>query len=159
MTLLSRLSVTSDQLRTYMIEISYTGKDPALAVAVTNAFVAEFLRSSKLQVLSRQRSSAEAAVLIELDKFGEKHPRVMQARVRLDNADAQLKKQLDQPPAALLQAAGENVTLASANTLTSRPRPPLVIGLLTLVGLVLGVALALYNEKRRWAETFSRYVS
>src|SRR5690242_9161737 len=37
MKLLSRLSASSDQLRTYMIKISYTGHDPQLAVVVTNA--------------------------------------------------------------------------------------------------------------------------
>jgi uncharacterized protein involved in exopolysaccharide biosynthesis len=158
MTMLSRLSVTSDALRTYMIKVSYTGNDLALAVVVTNAFVAEFLRSSKMQMLSQQRSSAEAALSKELDKFGDKHPRVMQAKVRLANVDELLKKQLSEAPEVLLQAAGENVTKATAATSTRRPNPPFVIGLFLFVGLVVGIAVALWLEQSRWAETFSRYV-
>src|SRR4029077_7101211 len=72
--LVRRLSVTSDPLRTYLIKVSYTGKDSTLAVAITNAFVAEFLRSSKLQTLSQQRSSAEATLSRQLAMFGDKHP-------------------------------------------------------------------------------------
>ena len=108
------MSVKSDPLRTYLITVSYTGKDPALAVAITNAFVAEFLRSSKLQTLSQQRSSAEATLSRQLAKFGDKHPRVTQAKMRLAATDDLLKKQLSEAPEVLLQAAGENVTKAIA---------------------------------------------
>ena len=159
MTLLNRLSVTSDQLRTYMIKVSYTGNDPALAVAVTNAFVAEFIRSSKLQVLFQQRSAAEAALSDELDKFGDKHPRVMQAKSRLATLDEMLKGQLNEAPEVLLQDAGENVTKATAFTLTSSPKPSLLIGLLLLIGSVVGIVVALYVERKHWAETFSNYIS
>ena len=114
--LLSRLSVKSDLLRTYLIKVRYTGKDPALAVVITNAFVAEFLRSSKLQTLSQQRSSAEATLSRQLAKFGDKHPRVTQAKMRLAATDDLLKKQLSEAPEVLLQAAGENVTKAIAAT-------------------------------------------
>jgi uncharacterized protein involved in exopolysaccharide biosynthesis len=156
--LLSRLTVTSDLLRTYAIEVRYTGKHPALAVVITNAFVAEFLRSSKLQTLAQERSSAEAALTRELDKLGDKHPRVLQAKVRLANADAMLKKQLDEAPEVFLQAAGENVTKAIAATTARRPNPRFVIGLFLLVGLVAGITVALRLERNNWAETLSQYV-
>jgi uncharacterized protein involved in exopolysaccharide biosynthesis len=158
MKLLSRLSVTSDQLRTYMINVSYTGKDPAFAIAVTNAFVAEFLRSSKMQILFEQRSSGEVALLNQLDKFGDKHPRVMQAKMRLTALDELLKKELSETPEALLQAAGENVTRATPATSTRSPNRRFVIGVFLFVGLVVGVVVALWLERGRWAETFSRYV-
>ena len=158
MILLSRLSVTTDQLRTYMVKVSYTGNDPALAVLVTNAFVTEFLRSSRMQVLSQQRSGAESALTRELDKYGDKHPRVLQAKARLANADALLRKQLNEAPEVLLQDAGENVTTATINNLTSSPNRPLVMGLLLLLGLVVGIAVALVLERSRWAETFYHYI-
>ena len=128
--LLSRLSVTSDQLRTYRITVSYTGKDSALAVIITNAFVAEFLRSCKLQMLSQQRSSAEASLSRQLAMFGDKHPRVAQAKMRLVATDNLLKEQLSEAPEALLQAAGENITKAIAAP--SSPKPRFVISLLIL---------------------------
>ena len=49
--LLRRLSVKSDP-RAYLIDVRYTSSNSALAVVITNAFVAESLRSSKLQMLS-----------------------------------------------------------------------------------------------------------
>jgi uncharacterized protein involved in exopolysaccharide biosynthesis len=156
--LLSRLSVTSDQLRTYMIKVSYTDNDPKLAVVVTNAFVSEFLRSSKLQMLAQQRSSAEAALTKELARFGDKHPRVMQAKMRLAATDDLSKTQLSESPQVLLEAAGENLTEATAATSTKSPNPPLVIGLLVFIGLVVGITVALWLERNRWVETFSRYV-
>jgi uncharacterized protein involved in exopolysaccharide biosynthesis len=155
-TLLSRLSVNSDPLRTYLITIQYTGKDSALAVAITNAFLAEFLRSSKLQTLSQLRSTAEATLSRQLAKFGDKHPRVTQAKLRLIALDDLIKKQFSEAPKVLLQDAGENVTKAIA--VPSRPKPRLVIGLFLFVGLVVGVAVALWLERNRWGEAFSRYV-
>jgi uncharacterized protein involved in exopolysaccharide biosynthesis len=155
-TLLSRLSVKSDLLRTYLITVRYTGKDSALAVAITNAFVAEFLRSSKLQTLSQQRWSAETTLSRQLAKFGDKHPRVTQAKMQLAATDDLLKKQLSEAPEVLLQNAGENITKAIA--VSSWPNPLLVISLLLLLGLVVGIAVALRLERSRWAEAFSHYV-
>ena len=154
--LLSRLSVKSDPLRTYLITVSYTGKDSALAVAITNAFLAEFLRSSKLQTLSQLRSTAEATLSRELAKFGDKYPRVTQAKLRLAATDDLIKKQFSEAPEVLLQHAGENVTNAIA--VPSWPKPRFVIGLFLLVGLVVGIAVALWLERSRWGEAFSRYV-
>ena len=154
--LLSRLSVKTDELRSYLIKVSYTGHDSALAVIITNAFVAEFLRSSKLQMLSEQRSSAEAALTRRLAMFGDKHPRVIEAKMRLVAIDKLLKEQLSEAPEVLLQAAGENVTKAIA--VPSWPKPRFVIGLFLLVGLVVGIAVALWLERSGWTEAFSRYV-
>ena len=154
----SRLSVTSDLIGTYLIKVSYTGKDPALAVDITNAFVAEFLRSSNLQTLSQQRSSTEAILSRQLAMFGDKHPRVTQAKMRLAATDNLLKKQLSEVPEVLLQTAGESVTKATAATTARRPNPRFVIGLLLLVGLVVGITVALRLERRRWAEAFHHYV-
>ena len=111
--LLRHLSVTTDR-DAYLIEVGYTSRDSALAVVIANAFVAEFLRSSKLQTLSRQRSSAEAALSRLLAKFGDKHPRVTAAKMRLAATDDLLKEQLSEAPAVILQTAGENVTKAIA---------------------------------------------
>jgi uncharacterized protein involved in exopolysaccharide biosynthesis len=153
-TLLRRLSVTRDS-RAYFIEVQYTARDSALAVVIANAFVAEFLRSSKLRTLSLQRSSAEATLSRQLAIFGVKHPRVIKAKMRLAATDDLLKEQLSEAPEVILQTAGENVTKAIAAR--SSPKPPLVIGLLLLVGLVVGIAVALWLERSRQAEAFSRY--
>ena len=138
-----------------MIEVRYTAKEPAIADVIANAFVAEFLRSSRLQTLSLQRSSAAAALSKQLAMFGDKHPRVIRAQMRLAAADDLLKNQLAEAPNVILQNVGQNVTLATAGP--SKRSMPLVLGLLLLVGLLAGVAVALWLERRRWAETFLRY--
>ena len=76
--------------------------------------------------------------------------------MRLVATDNLLKEQLSVAPEALLQVAGENVTKAIAAP--SSPNPRFVIGLLLLVGLVVGIAVALWLERSSWAEAFSRYV-
>jgi uncharacterized protein involved in exopolysaccharide biosynthesis len=154
--LLRGLSVASDPLRTYLIKVRYTGTDSALAVVITNAFVAEFLRSSKLQTLSEQRSAAAAALSKQLAIFGDKHPNVIKAKMRLAAADDLLKQQLSESPEALLRAGGENVTKAIA--VPSKPSAKFVIGLLLFAGLLAGVASALWLERSRWADVFSHYV-
>jgi uncharacterized protein involved in exopolysaccharide biosynthesis len=152
--LLHGLSVTSDP-RTYMIEVRYTARKPALADVIANAFVAEFLRSSRLQALSLQRSSAAAALSRQLAIFGDKHPRVIKAEMRLAAADDLLKKQLSESPSVILQNVGQNVTMATAGP--SKRSMPLVIGFLFLVGLMVGISAALWLERRRWSEAFLRY--
>ena len=149
--LLRHLSVTSDP-RAYLIKVRYTASDPALAVVIANAFVAEFLRSSKLQTLSQQRSSAEATLSRQLAKFGVKYPRVAQTRMVMAATDDLLKDQLSKVPEAILQAAGENVT--KAIIVPSSLTLPFLIG---LIGLVIGTGVALWLERGRWWKTFSQY--
>jgi uncharacterized protein involved in exopolysaccharide biosynthesis len=152
----SRLSVTSDAVRGYSIRLRYTGADSALATVITNAFAAEFLRSSKLQTLSQQRSSAVATLSRQRAKFGDKHPRVTQTKMLLAALDDLFKEQLTEAPEALLQAAGENVT--KATDAPSSPNPRVLIGLFLAIGVVVGLGVALWLERRRWAEALSHYV-
>ena len=126
--LLSRLSVKSDLLRTYMIEITYTGKDSALAAVVANAFVAKFLRSCKLQMLSEQRSLAEAALSRALAMFGDKHPRVIHAKMRLAATDNLMKEQLSERSRGAPASCRRN----KAITASASPNPRFVISLLLL---------------------------
>jgi uncharacterized protein involved in exopolysaccharide biosynthesis len=154
--LLSHLSVTSDPLRTYLITVKYSGTDSALAVVITNGFVAEFLRSSGLQTLIQQRASVESALSQLLVRYGDKHPNVTRAKSRLLAMDGLLEKQHRKDPKALLKDAGDNVTQAIGAY--PSPNPGLVIGLLLLLGLVVGIAAALWLERNMWVEAFSHYL-
>ena len=80
--LIRRLSVISDP-RAYLITVRYTTGDPDLAVRITNAFVAEVLRSTRLQTLFQQRAYTQAKLSSQLARFGEKHPRVAELRTQL----------------------------------------------------------------------------
>src|SRR5581483_1300024 len=69
--LLRRLSVTADP-RAYLITVRFAASDPELAADITNGFIAEILRSIRLQILSQQRSSAQASLTEKLAQFGDK---------------------------------------------------------------------------------------
>jgi uncharacterized protein involved in exopolysaccharide biosynthesis len=143
--LLDGLSVTSDP-RAYLLTVSYRAEDPELAELITNAFVAELLRSAKLQALFKQRSLAQATLSIQLAKFGDKHPNVAQARLRLAATDELLKKQTNEDYGVILKTAGENVTKAVSAPLSFR----FVGVLIVLGGLIVGVGVALWLERGRW---------
>ncbi len=152
--LLRGLGVTSDP-RAYLITVRYSAGDPELAALIANTFVAELLRSTKLQQLLQQRSLAESALSKQLGKFGEKHPAVVEARLRIAAMEAQLKGELAEAREAILQEAGENV--APAIAAPSGPRLPFVIGLALLLGLAVGTGVALWLERNRWWRAFSLY--
>jgi len=145
--LLRHLSVRSDP-RAYLITVRYTAGDSNLAVLITNAFVTEFMRSARLQTLFQQRSSVQAMLSRQLTKFGDRHPRVTEAKMRLAATQDLLKEQLSEAPEVILQTAGENVTQAIA--VTSSPNTRFVIGLLLMVGLTAGIGVALLLERGRW---------
>jgi uncharacterized protein involved in exopolysaccharide biosynthesis len=152
--ILRRLSVTSDP-RAYLITVKYTDRDPQLAAVMANAFVAELLRSIKLQNLSRQRSAAQAALAKQLAKFGDKHPKVAEARMGLAATDDLMKEELSDAPETVLQAAGESVT--KAIVAPSSPNLSFVIGFCLLMGLAAGIGIALWLERDRWWLAFSSY--
>jgi len=152
--LLSGLSLRSDP-SAYLLTVMYTTRDPELSVVIANTFAGELLRNARLQQLSRQRAYAEAVLSQQRAKFGDKHPRVAEARMKLAATDTLLKAQLSEAPEAILQAAGENVTQATSHP--SSPRPVFVIGLLLLIGLVIGIGASLWLERDRWWPAFSRY--
>jgi uncharacterized protein involved in exopolysaccharide biosynthesis len=153
--LLRRLSVTSDS-RAYLITVGYTSSDPDLAELVANTFVAEVLRSTKVQVLFQQRAVIQSKLLSQLSKFGEKHPKVAELRSQLVTINDALERQMKESPEAILLTAGENVT--SAIAAPSSPHPLRVIGLFLLGGLLISIGVALFLERHRvsWA-FFQRY--
>jgi uncharacterized protein involved in exopolysaccharide biosynthesis len=141
--LLSGLSVRTEP-RVYMIVVSYTAKDPTFAALVVNTFVAEFLRTIELQKLSEQRASAQAILSKTVTTFGDKHPRVTGAQMRLAVADDLLRSALSKKPEEFIQASAEKVTFAQADAVPTSPNPKAVFAISLLAGLITGVALALY---------------
>ncbi|MGD9501615.1 MAG: Wzz/FepE/Etk N-terminal domain-containing protein [Methyloceanibacter sp.] len=152
--LLRGLSVTSDP-RAYLITVRYSAGDPELAAEIANTFVAELLRSIKLQQLVQQRSAALAVLTKQLGKFGDKHPSVAEAKMRVEAEDERLRAGLGETGQAILRSAGDNVTPAIATL--SRPKPAFVIGLLLFGGLVFGAGAALFLERDRWWRAVSQY--
>jgi uncharacterized protein involved in exopolysaccharide biosynthesis len=145
--LLSGLEVTSDP-RAYLITVRYSSGDANLSVTVANAFVAELLRSTRLQVLFQERYNAQAQLSTKLAKFGEKHPKVAELHEQLTATDASLQKQMQESADIILEAAGENVT--KATEASPSPKQSFVLSLSLLLGLLAGMGVALWLERRKW---------
>ena len=145
--LLDGLSVTSDP-RAYLITIRYRSRDPDLSVLITNAFAAELLRSTRLQVLLQQRYNAQTQLSTLLAKFGKKHPKVGELRQQLTATDESLQWQMSESSDTILQAAGENVTKAMA--VGPSPKRSFVLSLSLLLGFMIGIGTALWLERRNW---------
>lgn len=152
--LLSKLSVSSDP-RAYLLSVGFTARDPRLANLVADAFAAELLRNTNLQKLSQQRAYAEAILAQQLAKFGDKHPRVIDARMKLAATDSRLKEQLSKTPDAILDAAGDNVIRATAGP--SGRKSVFILGVALMLGIVLALGRCLWLERNRWWSALSRY--
>jgi uncharacterized protein involved in exopolysaccharide biosynthesis len=128
--------------RVYQIVVQYAARDPELAVLIANAFMVEFLQTRTLQTLSQQRDAAERELGAERATLGENHPRVIQAKARLEAADGLLKAQLSKTTEEIERTGGEGVIFAQAVSVPSSPNPLVSIVLALVGGLGAGIALA-----------------
>ena len=103
------LAVTSDP-RAYLLTVRYSDRDPELAERIANSFVVELLRSTHLVALYKQHDLEQSKLSTQLAKFGDKHPAVAQARLRLAATNELIKAELNKSQGAIFRAAGENVT-------------------------------------------------
>jgi uncharacterized protein involved in exopolysaccharide biosynthesis len=133
--------------RVYQIVVQYTARDPELAVLIANAFMVEFLQTRTLQTLLQQRDAAQRELGAERATLGENHPRVIEAKTRLEAADALIKAQLSRTTEEIERTGGANVILAQAVSVPSSPNPPVLIGLALVVGLGAGIALAALRRR------------
>jgi uncharacterized protein involved in exopolysaccharide biosynthesis len=146
------LSVRTEP-RVYLIVLRYTAVDPERAALVANAFVVEFLQTLTLQTLYHQREAAERTLVEERATLGEKHPKVMEAQMRVQAADALLNAQMGKTTEEIERTASGNVTFAQADMVPSSPNPPILIALTLLIGLGGGIAMAAFRGR---AEVGSR---
>jgi uncharacterized protein involved in exopolysaccharide biosynthesis len=145
--LLSGLDVTSDP-RAYLITVRYSSADADLSVIVANGFVAELLRSTRLQVLFQERYNAQAQLSTKLAKFGERHPKVAELNEQLTATEASLQRQLRESADTILEAAGENVTKAAGAS--PSPKRSFILSLSLLLGVLVGMGTALWLERSKW---------
>ena len=144
--LLRGLSVETEP-RVYGIVVRYSARDPELAALITNAFVVEFREAIRRQILSQERDLAERALSEALATLGEKHPKVMEAKARVEAADALLREQSEKKTTEATHRAAEdgNVSLAQAVTVPSSPNPVVFIGVALFVGVVGGILMAAFR--------------
>lgn len=143
---LQRMLTVRTEPRAYLITISVSAGDPALAAEIANAFVVECLREAQLQRLSEQLARARGALAQQAATFGKKHPNLISATA----AVSELEMRLDlQKKAAENEIIGlESVTLAEANAVPSAPNPKILIGGMIFLGLALGSLAAVALDGR-----------
>ena len=137
--LLDELSIKTEP-RVYLINVRYTAEDPEFAALITNTFVTEFLRMSRLKALSLQRDSAQR-ILGQLATLGERHPKVIEAKIRLEAANALLKAEENKTTDEISRGSGGNVTFAQAAPVPSSPNRRAIIGIALLGGLLGGIGI------------------
>jgi uncharacterized protein involved in exopolysaccharide biosynthesis len=145
--LLRGLSVKTEP-RVYQIVVQYTARDPELSVLIANSFIVEFLQTKTLQTLLQQRDAAERELGAERATLGENHPRAIEAKARLEAADALLIGQLGKTTEEIERAGAGQVIFAQAVSVPSSPNPFVSIGLALVVGLGAGVALAALRARK-----------
>jgi uncharacterized protein involved in exopolysaccharide biosynthesis len=133
--------------RLYLISVSYSDTDPEFAAIMTNAFVTEALRSAALQMLWAQRDMAQVALTHLLATFGERHPKVAEARLLVETMDARVQEMVGKSPEEIRQNAGEYVSFAQVVRVPTSPDPVLFVGIALLAGLIVGVYLAIRVDR------------
>jgi uncharacterized protein involved in exopolysaccharide biosynthesis len=147
-TLRSKVEVAKDT-RSYLISISFTASSADEAARVVNAIAIEYLRDKWMQRKSAAVGAAEVEFGRQLAVNGDKHPKVMQAADVLDAVRADLKaftSSTDDVQA--LVGPEEGVRLAVPNRTPTSPKGKLVLGLACMVGLTVGVSLAVWRDWR-----------
>jgi uncharacterized protein involved in exopolysaccharide biosynthesis len=136
--------------RSYLISISFTARSADEAARVANAFATEYLREKSLQSRQDVVTRAQAELTRQLAINGEKHPKVLQAADELSAARAALTATGNaEGEGQHTIVADEGVTLAIPNRTPTTPKGSLILGLALIVGLLSGLALAVWRDRAR----------
>jgi uncharacterized protein involved in exopolysaccharide biosynthesis len=125
--LMRNLEVTND-VRSYLIKISYTSTSPEQSARIANAFAEEYLR---MRAASRARQ--ELADLVAT--YGPKHPRILKAQAELDKA---IRYNISEDAQLLMPA--EPITVPSI------PNWRLILGLAFIGSLAVGSVVVLIRK-------------
>ena len=140
--LLQNLRINHDR-RSYLITIAYVAPEADLAARIANAFAIEFVFAKKL---GRYRTTLITAMedVVQLSAVhGDRHPKVVDAKSRVNATRAQLQFHKDRLHAADTEGF-EGVTLARAPSRPSGPKGLVILVGTSVAALVLGMMLAIW---------------
>lgn len=143
----NRIEVVKDT-RSYLISLSITARTADEAAMLVNTLALEYLADKRKARAEAAVTSAQGELLRQLAVHGEKHPKVLQSADALEAARADLAAASD-----LFRGndggpvVKEGLTLAVANRIPTSPRGGVILGLTAILGLVLGVCLAVWRDR------------
>jgi hypothetical protein len=147
-TLRKKLEVVKDA-RSYLIAISTTASSADEAAQIVNTVALEYLREKLVQRRRDAVVAAESELTRQRAIYGEKHPKVLQAVEALDASQNDLKSVMgpDERGRDTLRT-DESVRLAVPNRTPTSPRGTMILGLALILGLVAGIGLAIWRDRR-----------
>jgi hypothetical protein len=143
----NKVEVVKDT-RSYLISISFTGSSADEAAGIVNAVALEYLRDKAVQRRQEAVTAAEDELTRQLAVNGEKHPKVLQASDALGGARAALDVAMSPKEGGRGAIAADNVKLAIPNRTPTSPKGFVILGLSFILGLLGGVGLAVWCDRR-----------
>ena len=142
--------------RSYLISISFTARSADEAARVVNAIALEYLWDKTNHRRRDAVSAAEGELARQLMIYGEKHPKALQVAEGLDAARAALKAGMgpeDGGRDAIVDGRDASVTdgsvkLALPNRTPTSHKGFMILGLSIMLGLLTGIGLAVWRDRR-----------
>jgi uncharacterized protein involved in exopolysaccharide biosynthesis len=147
----NQLAVAND-IRSYLISVSFTASSPEKAAKVANAFAVEYLRVKAVQHLADAVSAARRELARRSTIYGERHPRVVQVKAELEAARIRMQAAVNRPEAAAREIVPTGaITLAEPNQTPSGPNGRAILGLALACAVVFGISFAIWLDRRNTA--------
>jgi uncharacterized protein involved in exopolysaccharide biosynthesis len=146
--MLRKKVVVMNDTRSYIISISFAASSAAEAARVVNAFVIEYLRDKAIQRNLDRVNSAEAELRKQLEVYGDKHPKTLQAAAERDAARVSFEAAMNpQDGDQDAIASDPSVKPAVPNYTPASPKGFVILGLSLLSGLLAGIGLAIWRDR------------
>lgn len=135
--------------RSYLISISFTTSSAERAARVANAVAVEYVRDKWMQRSREAVIAAEMELARQRAVNGDRHPKVLQAIETLEVARTDLRTLMalegDSQDSA---RSTEGIKLALPNRTPTSPKGTVILGLFCFLGLLAGVGLAVWRDRR-----------
>jgi uncharacterized protein involved in exopolysaccharide biosynthesis len=147
--LLRNKVVVMNDMRSYLISISFTASTADEAARVVNAFVTEYLRYKAKQRRLEKIDHAEVELRQQLAVYGDKHPKVVQAIAELDAERASVEAAINPQDGDQDAVANDrSVRLAVSNQTPISPKGSVILGLSFLLAMLTGIGLAVWRDRK-----------
>ncbi|MCC7250777.1 Wzz/FepE/Etk N-terminal domain-containing protein [Hyphomicrobium sp.] len=141
----------SNNPRSYLIYVTIKSTSPEQAAILANAYLSEYVNDKVMQRLRETEATARSALADARAAFGERHPKVIQAKGALASAEARLRdqeKSSTEHTEILPRVPGQSFLKAEPEWIPAGPNPIAMIALGLAIATLAGVGLVLFQERR-----------